>query len=53
MRSLDRNFTIIGGSSLYIFDAVQKEESGGYDAAIVCWSKFVIPIEEVVKRLKR
>ena len=53
MRSLDRNFTIVGGSSLYIFDAVQKEESGGYDAAIVYWSKFVIPIEEVVKRLKR
>jgi hypothetical protein len=38
---------------LYIFDAVQKEESGGYDAAIIYWSKFVIPIEKVIKRLKQ
>ena len=38
--------------SLYIFDNPQKAESGGYDAAIVYWSKFVIPIEDVVKRLK-
>ena len=40
------------GSSIYIFNAAQKEESGGYDAAIVYWSKFVIPIEKVIKRLK-
>lgn len=53
LRSHDRNFTIVGGSSLYIFDAIQKEESGGYDAAVVYWSKFVIPIKEVVKRLKQ
>jgi len=46
------NSTIVGGSSLYIFNASQKEESGGYDAAITMWSKFVIPIEEVVKRLR-
>ena len=38
--------------SLYIFNNTQKAESGGYDAAIVYWSKFVISIEEVVKRLK-
>jgi hypothetical protein len=38
--------------TLYIFDAAQKEESGGYDAAIVYWSKRLIPIQEVVKRLK-
>jgi hypothetical protein len=38
--------------TLYIFDADQKEESGGYDAAIVYWSKFLIPIKDVVKRLK-
>jgi hypothetical protein len=37
---------------LYIFNTVQKEESGGYDAAIVYWSKFVIPVEKVIKRLK-
>ena len=51
-RSPDRNSTTVGGSSLYIFDTAQKRESGGYDAAIVYWSKFVIPIEKVVKRLK-
>jgi hypothetical protein len=38
--------------TLYIFDETQKKESGGYDAAIVYWSKFLLPIEEVVKRLK-
>jgi len=38
--------------TLYIFDATQKKESGGYDAAIVYWSKRLIPIQDVVKRLK-
>ncbi|MCZ2339675.1 MAG: hypothetical protein LC127_16115 [Chitinophagales bacterium] len=38
--------------TLYIFDATQKKESGGYDAAIVYWSKRLIPIQAVVKRLK-
>ena len=47
------NSTIVGGSSLYIFNAEQKAESGGYDAAIVYWSKFSLPIEDVVKRLKK
>jgi hypothetical protein len=42
----------VGGTTLYIFNPVQKEESGGYDAAIVYWSKFVIPIEKIIKRLK-
>jgi hypothetical protein len=42
----------VGGATLYIFTAAQKAESGGYDAAIVYWNKFVIPIEKVVKRLK-
>ena len=51
-RSPDRNSTTVGGSGLYIFDTAQKMESGGYDAAIVYWSKFAIPINEVVKRLK-
>jgi hypothetical protein len=46
------NSTPVGGSGLYIFDAAQKAESGGYDAAIVYWSKFVIPIDKVVKKLK-
>ncbi|MDD6209952.1 MAG: hypothetical protein PUB21_05030 [Bacteroidales bacterium] len=38
---------------LYIFDAAQKEKSGGYDAAIVYWSKRIVPIKEVVKVLKK
>jgi hypothetical protein len=37
---------------LYIFDASQKEESGGYDAAIVYVSKKLNSTKEVVKRLK-
>ena len=48
---VDENYPLDNGT-LYIFDVTQKEESGGYDAAIVYWSKFVIPINEVVKRLK-
>src|ERR1035437_2235937 len=47
----NRNNTPNRGT-LYIFDATKKEESGGYDAAIVYWSKFLIPVEKVVKRLK-
>lgn len=39
--------------TLYIFTDDQKEESGGYDAAIVYWSKFTIPIEKVIKRLRK
>ena len=51
-RSRDRNFTTVGGSYLYIFNAAQKEDSGGYDAAIIYWSKFALPVKTVVKRLK-
>lgn len=46
------NSTPVGGSSLYIFDAAQRVESGGYDAAVVYWSKFFIPTKKVVKKLK-
>ena len=38
--------------TLYIFNAQQKAESGGYDAAIVYWNKKLLTIEEVVRRLK-
>ena len=44
---------IIGGSNLYIFNDVQKNESGGYDAAITYWEKFVFPSQEIVKKLKQ
>ena len=49
-----RDFSAGGvrGAVLYIFDSTQKAESGGYDAAIIYWSKFVIPIEKVIERLK-
>jgi len=48
---LDYNDTIHFGT-LYIFDAVQKKESGGYDAAIVCDSKKKLKISKVVKNIK-
>lgn len=38
--------------NLYILNASQKEESGGYDAAIV-YQNNIIPIEAVVRRLKK
>lgn len=46
------NNTPPGGSGLYIFDSTQKIESGGYDAALVYWSKFIIPIDKIIKKLK-
>ena len=46
------NSTTINGT-LYIFDATQKKESGGYDAAIVYWSKFLLPVDKVVNKLKK
>ena len=48
-----RGETGVGGCGLYIFNATQKEESGGYDAAIMYWSKFILPIEKVIERLKK
>lgn len=49
---LNHNTTIVGGSCLYIFNDDQKKECGGYDAAVVYWSKILIPIGKVVKILK-
>ena len=46
-----RNYTTVNGT-LYIFDDSQKKESGGYDAAIVYWSKFLLPVKDVANRLK-
>ena len=40
-------------STLYIFNSSQKEESGGYDAAIVYWSKFLVSADKIVKKLKK
>jgi len=47
----NRNSTPNRGN-LYIFDTTQKAESGGYDAVIVYWSKRLMPVEDLVKRLK-
>ena len=46
----NRNYTPNKGT-LYIFDKKQKEESGGYDAAIVYWCKFIMPTDKVIKIL--
>jgi hypothetical protein len=43
----------VGGATLYIFTAEQKEEVGGYDAAIAYWYKRIVPINDVVKKLKK
>ena len=40
-------------SDLYIFNADQKGEVGGYDVAIVYWSKRRYLSKDVVKRLKK
>lgn len=40
-------------NELYVFNETQKKESGGYDAAIVYWSKVRLSIDDVVKRLKK
>lgn len=53
-RRYNSNYTIIGGSTLYLFDAKQKKDSGGYDAAIIYWSKFfLLPTEDVINIIKR
>ncbi len=39
-------------SDLHIFNESEKEESGGYDATIVYWSKKRIPTTDIVKKLK-
>jgi hypothetical protein len=40
------------GGVLYIFDENQRTESEGYDAVIVYWCKFLIPIKDLPKKLK-
>lgn len=47
-----RNYTPNGGT-LYIFNEAQKEESGGYDAAIVYWCKINLSEDIVIKRLSK
>lgn len=51
-KSLENKNVACDNGVLYIFDENQKKESGGYDAAIVYWSKVLIPTKDVVKRLK-
>lgn len=40
-----------GEASLYIFDAALKEESGGYDVAIVSWCMVLRSANDAVKIL--
>ncbi|HYF04269.1 MAG TPA: hypothetical protein VEC36_12880 [Patescibacteria group bacterium] len=49
--SADTSYPLDNGK-LYIFNAQQKAKSGGYDAAIVYWSKFLFTAEQVVEKLK-
>lgn len=49
--SNNENFPCDNGT-LYIFNTAQKEASDGYDGVIVYWTKFVIPIEKIINRLK-
>lgn len=37
--------------TLYVFDEVQKEESGGYDAVIAYWCKLYYSKEQIIKKL--
>lgn len=50
--SVDEAYPCDNGT-LYIFNATQKEESGGYDAAIVYWSKFLLSVDDVMKRMQK
>lgn len=40
-------------SELCVFNEAQKQESGGYDAAIVYWRKSHLPNDKVIKILKK
>ena len=40
-------------SALYVFNEAQKQESGGYDAAIVYWRKSYLSKDKVIKLLKK
>jgi hypothetical protein len=42
----------VDNGHLHIFSKTQKMESGGYDAVIVYWSKFVTPEQKVVERIR-
>jgi hypothetical protein len=50
--STNENYPCDNGS-LYIFNAAQKEENGGYDAVIAYWCKVLLPVEQIIKRLKK
>jgi dimeric dUTPase (all-alpha-NTP-PPase superfamily) len=39
-------------ASLYLSDAEIKEAIGGYDAVIVCWCKFALSREGIIRRMK-
>jgi len=51
-KHLDDKMCPVDNGALYIFSETQKMESGGYDAVIVYWSKFITPIDKVVERIR-
>lgn len=50
-RLRDRNNTSLNGGQLVIFDELEKQQSGGYDAAIVYWSKLLATKKGLIKLL--
>lgn len=52
INSTRKDSLVVGGSNLYLFNTMQKTESGGYDAAVTYWKKFVIPTQEIVRTIK-
>ncbi len=38
--------------TLYVFNKVQKERSGGYDAAIIYWDKYLMPVGYAIDQLR-
>lgn len=43
----------VGGMVLYFFSEKQKNDCGGYDVAIDCWSYFILTNKKVVRIIKR
>ncbi len=43
----------LDSGTLYILDDRQKKESGGFDAVILIWYKFILPEKEIFRLLKK
>lgn len=52
-RLQDRDNTSLNGGQLVIFNELEKQQSGGYDAAIVYWSKLLATKKGLIKLLSK